>query len=137
MKSLIKFGNYLIAPCGMNCGTCIAYLREKNKCFGCNITFQDKCKSRTNCKIKNCEFLEKKSPKFCYNCVTFPCTRLKKLDIRYRTKYNTGLIQNLQIIKESGIDKFLHFELKRRTCSKCGSILSVHRNKCILCSNDY
>ena len=25
----------LIAPCGINCGTCIAYQREKNRCCGC------------------------------------------------------------------------------------------------------
>jgi hypothetical protein len=25
----------LVAPCGMNCGICIAYLREKNKCPSC------------------------------------------------------------------------------------------------------
>ena len=25
----------LIAPCGMNCNICMAYLREKNKCPGC------------------------------------------------------------------------------------------------------
>ena len=25
----------LIAPCGMNCGICYGYLREKNKCPGC------------------------------------------------------------------------------------------------------
>ncbi len=27
----------LIAPCGMNCGTCLGYLREKNKCVGCRL----------------------------------------------------------------------------------------------------
>jgi hypothetical protein len=29
--------NALIAPCGMNCGVCMAYLREKNKCPGCRL----------------------------------------------------------------------------------------------------
>ncbi len=24
-----------IAPCGMNCATCLAYLRDKNTCCGC------------------------------------------------------------------------------------------------------
>ena len=32
-KSIIK--TRLIAPCGMNCAVCLGYLREKNKCPGC------------------------------------------------------------------------------------------------------
>lgn len=27
----------LIAPCGINCGVCNAYLRVRNKCQGCRI----------------------------------------------------------------------------------------------------
>ena len=46
--------NCLIAPCGMNCGICYAYLREKNKCFCCHIEDPNKPKTRLNCKIKNC-----------------------------------------------------------------------------------
>lgn len=30
-----RINRNLIAPCGMNCGVCIAYLREKNRCQGC------------------------------------------------------------------------------------------------------
>ena len=26
----------LIAPCGMDCGLCRGYVREKNRCAGCN-----------------------------------------------------------------------------------------------------
>jgi hypothetical protein len=28
----MKFNKQLIAPCGMNCGICLGYLRDKNKC---------------------------------------------------------------------------------------------------------
>lgn len=35
MRAQVSFDKSLIAPCGMNCGTCIAYLRDKNKCPGC------------------------------------------------------------------------------------------------------
>jgi len=27
----------LIAPCGMNCGACIAFMRDKNNCPGCRV----------------------------------------------------------------------------------------------------
>jgi hypothetical protein len=125
----------MIAPCGINCGTCMAYLREKNKCLGCRIDFDSKRKTCLQCKIKNCDMLDKTNSKFCYECDIFPCERIKHSDKRYRTKYKANLIQNLVSIKENGIDSFLKQEVKKWTCPNCGSTLSVHSNKCLSCSN--
>jgi hypothetical protein len=136
VRTLSKFDQSLIAPCGMNCGTCIAYLRDNNKCYGCRISFADKLKTREKCKIKNCITLEETTSKFCHDCKEFPCQRLKHLDKRYRTKYNTSFIENLLMIKETGIANFLAFESKRRTCQNCGSVISVHRNFCLTCKID-
>ena len=133
MKPAISFDKTQIAPCGMNCGTCIAYLREKNKCPGCRINFSAKAITVQRCIIKKCTLLENTPSNFCYECEKFPCQRLKQLDKRYRTKYRTSFIENLMIIKEKGIDSFLAFESDRRTCPGCGSILSVHRDKCMTC----
>jgi NifB/MoaA-like Fe-S oxidoreductase len=66
----------------------------------------------------------------------FQCRRINQLDKRYRSKNRTSFIENLAIIKEKGIDNFLEFESKRRTCRNCGSILSVHRDKCLSCEID-
>ena len=57
MESTNKFS--LIAPCGMNCGICMAYLREKNKCPGCRGDDTNKPVTRVGCKIKNCEAIQK------------------------------------------------------------------------------
>ncbi len=43
----------LIAPCGMNCGLCYAYLREKNKCPGCRLFNKKEPVSIAKCRIKN------------------------------------------------------------------------------------
>ncbi len=133
MKPKVSFDRSLIAPCGMNCGTCIAYLRTKKKCPGCRIYFADKSVSVQRCIVIKCEHLEKTDSKFCYECGKYPCKRIKQLDKRYRTKYRTSFIENLKIIKEKGIDYFLLFEVERRTCKNCGSVLSVHRENCLLC----
>jgi hypothetical protein len=133
MEPTVSFGKHLIAPCGMNCGTCIAYLRVKNKCPGCRIYSADKAISVQRCIIVKCDHLARTDSKFCYECETFPCKRLKQLDKRYRTKYRTSFIENLMTIKETGIDNFLVFESKRRTCPNCGSVLSVHRDNCLMC----
>jgi hypothetical protein len=136
MKTPETFDRSLIAPCGMNCGTCIAYLREKNRCPGCRIYAAHKAISIQRCIIPKCVHLGKTTSKFCYDCEKYPCKRLKQLDKRYRTKYKTSFIENLAIIKEKGIDSFLVFESKRRTCPNCGSVLSVHRDNCLICTKN-
>ena len=134
MSTSVTFDRSMIAPCGMNCGTCIAYLRAKNKCCGCLPASINKPKTRLLCKIKNCENLEKTTSNFCFECETFPCVRLKQLDKRYRTRYNTSFIQNLLTIKESGISDYLVNETNRWTCPNCGSTRSVHRDNCLICN---
>jgi hypothetical protein len=133
MKKPVLFHRLQIAPCGMNCGTCIAYLREKNKCPGCRVISENKNKAVQRCIIARCIYLDKTKSKFCYECEKYPCKRMKQLDKRYRTKYNTSFIENMLIIKEKGISEFLKFETKRRTCPNCGSSLSVHRPYCLEC----
>jgi hypothetical protein len=123
----------LIAPCGIYCGACYAYLRDKNKCPGCRLLSDPQPEFRLRCKIANCQTLAGTNSGFCYDCEKIPCQRLKQLDKRYRTKYNTGLIQNLNIIKENGMKTFLLLEKKKRTCPDCGSIISIHRESCTTC----
>ncbi len=126
----------IIAPCGMNCGICLAYLREKNKCPGCRVS--DLCKpvSRSQCKIKNCPTFKNPRSKFCFACGTFPCDRLKHLDKRYRTKYKMSMIENLEHIKKLGIKKFVAEEKSRWACSECGGMVCVHKGYCLGCGNN-
>lgn len=128
----VTFEKSLIAPCGMNCGCCLGYMREKNKCPGCRFVIEGK--ARVHCVIRNCEFIKSGDFEFCFNCQKYPCKRLKQLDKRYRTKYKTSFLENLSMIKEKGIDYFLSFEASRRKCSHCGATLCVHRDQCLACS---
>jgi len=131
MGSLSQFS--LIAPCGMNCGLCMAYLREKNKCPGCREADIKKPITRVRCKIKNCEVFKKEKVKFCFKCGGFPCDKLKHLDNRYRTKYHMSMIKNLEYIKNVGIKKFIGNEKVRWTCSECGGTICVHKGYCYSC----
>ncbi len=133
MKKSKVFKKKQIAPCGMNCGTCIAFLRSKNKCPGCRVISEDKALSVKKCTVTTCDHLKSTKFKFCFECEKFPCARIKQLDKRYKTKYHTSFIENLQMIKEKGLEDFLSFESKRRTCGNCGSVLCVHRPNCLKC----
>ncbi|WP_135606565.1 DUF3795 domain-containing protein [Methanococcoides sp. NM1] len=123
----------LIAPCGMNCGICIAYLRDKNKCPGCRGSDINKPVTRTKCKIKNCPPFKRDKLQFCFECEKFPCDKLKHLDERYRTKYNMSMVENLENIKELSLKEFVKNEKKRWTCSECGGTICVHRRYCYSC----
>ena len=135
MTNQTKFTSSQIAACGMNCGTCIAFLREKNRCPGCRVPSEDKVKTRVHCTIKNCTRLVRGSSGFCYECDIYPCRRLMQLDNRYRTKYRTSFLENLQMIKDNGIENYLEFEAARRTCPECGATVSVHRSNCLKCNH--
>jgi hypothetical protein len=136
MTAPVIFDKSLIAPCGLNCGTCSGYLRKKNKCCGCRPVSGFKPTYCTTCKIKNCDILNNTASKFCYDCEKIPCPRLKQLDKRYRTKYGVNLIQNLMSIKEIGMTNYLAKETIRWTCPDCGSVICVHRDRCLTCNLD-
>jgi len=123
----------LIAPCGMNCGICMAYLRDKNKCPGCRGCDADKPKTRIICKIKNCRNFHKGKIRYCFECKKFPCDNLKHLDKRYRTRYHMSMMENLEHIKESGIRKFVKQEKVRWACPVCKGIICVHTGHCHSC----
>ena len=128
--------NNLIAPCGMNCGICYTYLRKKNKCPGCRFFNSEKPVSIARCKIRNCEKIKDKKINFCFECDKFPCKRLKDLDKRYRTKYNMSEIENLEMIRDKGLDFFLKDQGTRWKCKKCGGIICVHKKMCLDCDSN-
>ena len=134
MGTSVSFDPSMVAPCGINCGTCMACLRVKNKCYGCRVDFHSKRKTCIECSIKNCELLAKTSSGFCYECEIFPCEKMKHIDRRYSTKYRVSLIRNLVTIKEIGMADFLELEIKKWTCPNCGATTSVHRYSCPECS---
>ena len=123
----------LIAPCGMNCGICMAYLREKNKCPGCRTIDINQPVTRAKCRIKNCATFQNEKAKYCFECNEFPCDRLKHLDKRYRTRYGMSMIENLGNIKELGIRRFVRNEKVRWACSACGGTICVHKGHCYIC----
>ncbi len=126
-----------IAPCGMNCGICLAFLRDKNRCEGCRIDSKHKPQSCQKCIIVNCELLKKTNSKFCYECEIYPCNRLKQLDKRYRTKYRMSMLENLAYIRDNGLSAFLQLETDRRVCPHCGTVLCIHRQFCLNCKQTW
>jgi transposase len=128
----------LIAPCGMNCALCSGYLALQYdvKSKGIRMPYCKGCRPRD----KNCAFLKKKrglllnkSVMFCFECPDFPCERLKRLDKRYQKLFRMSMIENLQELKEKGMETFLENQERKYKCPKCGDIICVHDGKCYSC----
>lgn len=134
----IKFTPELIAPCGMNCGICKAYLaythdvpRERGKvshCAGC-------VPRAKNCYIKRgCTKLSKHQIQSCSQCEPIPCKNLAHLDKRYRERYGMSMVENLHEMKAKGIDEFLRSQQEKYRCPSCGDVVCVHDGKCYSCN---
>jgi len=123
----------VIAPCGMNCGICSAYLREKNRCPGCRGEDEKKPKSCRNCAMKTCEELIRNNLDYCFSCAKYPCNRVQHIDKRYRTRYAMSMIENLENIRTLGVQEFLKNEKIRWACPACGGTVCVHSGKCPSC----
>jgi hypothetical protein len=131
----------LIAPCGMNCAICSGYLAFKNDLKGKGIrkSYCIGCRPRD----KQCAFLKKKCDlllggkvQYCYECEDFPCQRLERLDKRYRTFYRMSMIENLEYIRDNGIERFLEKEEEKWRCPVCGETICCHNGICFSCGLD-
>ena len=127
----------LIAPCGMNCRLCLAYMREKKACPGCRGDDSVKSKTCVTCRIKNCEKIVQGRVRYCFSCDSFPCARLNHLDKRYRTKYGMSMIENLEHIRKFGIKHFVQMEREKWACPECGEIPCVHKPQCLSCQHKW
>ncbi len=121
----------LIAPCGMNCKYCYVHHKRKNPCPGCRSTDALKPKSCKSCKIKKCS--EEKNLHYCFECASYPCALINRLDQSYKKRYKESLIDNFNQINDKGFDWYLAREKKRFSCPECKGILNMHDRKCNRC----
>ena len=124
------FRTTLVAPCGMNCAICTAFLREKNRCGGC---YSPDRKCSRNCTIFSCPQVR---GRYRHPCDEYPCRRLRLLDKRYQTRYHMSMIGNLEAIREHGIRYFVRTERERWTCTACGGTIDVHHGRCASCGRE-
>ena len=127
----------IIAPYGINCSLCRAYMRDRRPCPGCRGSETHKSNACLNCVIKNCAELAAGDHQFCYSCAQYPCAELLRLDTRYRTRYGVSVIANLESIRADGVGSFVEEEATRWTCQQCGARLCIHKPQCVNCGRPW
>lgn len=135
-KRMVTNETSLIAPCGIYCGACRAFLRKRNRCPGCRADESEKPETKVICRIKNCAHLEAGGG-FCGGCgALFPCEDFKRLENRYKKKYRTNITENLLFIRKHGAVLFSDKEKKDRKCTVCGGTVCMHTFKCPDCGKE-
>jgi hypothetical protein len=85
---------------------------------------------------RECSLLLTNRVEYCYQCPTFPCDKLSKLDTRYKTLYRMSMVDNLIYIRQYGLDKLLIQQRERWRCPGCGGVISCHNGVCFSCGLD-
>lgn len=134
MKMPDRIEQNMIAPCGVNCLACSAYLDSKNPCPGCRapveLITRQSCR---NCVKKKCAV--EKGLQWCFECNRFPCSHIKSLSTRYQQNYGVDLVQNEYDAKQD-IDAFLLAQRVRFICKSCGGVIDQHYHRCSDCGSD-
>ncbi|MCD8250890.1 MAG: DUF3795 domain-containing protein [Phocaeicola dorei] len=99
----MKSYNGRIPACGVFCGGCPVYTREKSPCKGAELNSSrcEKCKTFHLCCLE-------KEITHCFQCSDFPCAKLKKFTKRW-LKYGQNFIENQKLLKDVGEDDFLKY----------------------------
>jgi hypothetical protein len=99
----MKYYSGRIPACGVFCGGCPIYIREKNPCPGADINFSrcEKCKTFHLC-------CRERKIIHCYECAVFPCGKFKSFAKRWQ-KYGQNFIENQNYLKDFGSIKFLEY----------------------------
>lgn len=103
-KNLIKTKPYYgrIPACGVFCGGCPTYTKDKKPCLGAELNRArcEKCKTFHLCCVK-------KGITYCYQCKVFPCTKFKIFAKRW-LKYGQNFIENQNLLEKVGEIEFLN-----------------------------
>lgn len=128
----------LIAPCGMNCALCSRYLAyinnlKRSQCSGCRPGNLKCTYLFGKCTGMNSILQGNDKAGFCYECSEYPCKQIDRMDKRYRENYGMSVKENLERIREVGVEQFAKEQNEEYRCSRCDGLISVHNRKCFQC----
>jgi len=153
-RSLKQDVRQLVGICGLYCGTCPRYLAyrendvqqlhgisqetgvpiEEIRCDGC---LSDKvfpiC---MECRHGFRQCAREKDVTWCFECRDFPCQRLMDftdIHIVNGLSHHVDVIEDLQYMKEHGVEQWVQKKEKAGRCPKCGNRLYWFVRECSKC----
>jgi putative acetyltransferase len=104
---LLKPYNGRIPACGVFCGGCPTFTRDRKPCPGAKINGErcERCKTFHLC-------CKERGITHCHECEIFPCKKFKNFSKRW-LKYGQNFVENQNILKRVGKVEFLSLYNKR------------------------
>jgi hypothetical protein len=144
----------LVGICGLYCGNCPFYLAyrkkdttqlekiskesgipvEKIRCDGC-LSRKPSIHCIT-CKLGFRECAADHKVTWCFQCSDFPCKRLEdflNIHIVNGKSHHAKVIENLEFMKDHGIEKWVELQKRSSSCMDCGNQLYWFESKCSKC----
>lgn len=134
------------AYCGIYCGACyvldscekgkeeelareLKISPEEVNCNGCksDIIF----KNCIDCYFRNCCI--SKELDFCFQCSEYPCPELKKFKNIERLPHLSVNLENLETIRDGGLENWLVAQKNRWKCPACETKFSWYEENCQNC----
>jgi len=85
-----------IPPCGIFCGACPVFVRQRKPCPGAATRCQQrKCRTFYICCV------EERGLRFCHQCSSYPCSKFKKFAKNW-LKYGQDMFENQRLLAELG-----------------------------------
>ena len=100
---MLKSYNGTVPPCGVFCGGCPTYLKEKKPCPGAEVS--------QRCESKGCRYFiccAEKKVDFCHQCDQYPCRRFR-IFARNWQRYGQDFLENQMLLREKGTEGFLQY----------------------------
>jgi len=144
----------LVGICGIYCGTCPIYLAHRESDIECLDEISnargipldkiqcDGCLSDrvfppcVECSHGFRQCAKEKQVTWCFQCNEFPCQRLanfRDIHVVNGISHHAHIIENLQSMKEHGIEQWVGGQEKAGVCSKCGKRLYWFVRECPKC----
>jgi hypothetical protein len=132
--------------CGLYCGACPTMLATENgelEAFaqGGSLTPEELacygCKSEKvavfcrDCGLKRCA--REKGFDFCHQCPDLPCWRVTEFMQEEEYPYHLGVLKNLDVIRQQGLDAWLSAQDNRWRCPACGTKFAWQDEVCRKC----
>jgi len=134
---------FLVAPCGLYCGACTAYLSTKGiraatgkakgpamECDGC-LGGGRLPAHAPKCAIRECAEAKTKTRR-CSECEEFPCSRITDFN-NDGMLHHSEVLENLRQLRADGIKEWTKHEEDRWSCPKCRTKLSWYDAECPEC----
>lgn len=113
--------NETAAICGLFCGVCPFYPLHCHGCLSDKLTAH--CVSCPN-GFRTCA--KEHGVTRCHECCEFPCKRLEvfsRQHIENGICHHDTVIEDLQYMKDCGVEEWVKLKTKENTCKSCGKLI--------------